>query len=200
MQTSGNIDDLVKRIEEKAESEAAAIIELAEKVAARDISKAKEEVKHKFSIAKATIDEQISAKREAIRAELSINERRVIMEQQEQAINNIFAESLQRISEMNDEQRSELLLKLAQESIAVLGVDTVRIKLNSADRELISGRELFASLSPVRILLEEETIDTVGGILVSDESGRLVHDNTFESRLARQRDMLRAKVADILEF
>ncbi len=201
MQTSGNIDDLVARIMEKAKVEAAGIIERAERVATLDVSRARDNAKRKLASAKALLDEQFKAKHEAVRAELTINERRLIMERQEKAIDTVFAEALRNISQNNDErQRGEMLLKMLKESIDVLGVEQVRVKLNPTDRALAEKENLFTEIDTVTVIVEEETINVSGGLLVSDTTGRIVHDNTFEARLERQRGELRAKIADIFEF
>lgn len=201
MQTSGSIDDLVARIMEKAKAEAAGIIERAERVATLDVSRARDNAKRKLASAKIVLDDQFKAKHEAVRAELAINERRLIMERQEQAIDAVFAEALSSISQNNDErQRGEMLLKMLKESIDVLAVEQVRVKLNQADRALVSKDNLFAAIDKVAVVVDEQTIDASGGLIVSDVTGRIVHDNTFESRLERQRGELRAKIADIFEF
>jgi len=112
MQTSGKIDDLAKRIIEKAHTEADAIIEKAEKIAVRDISRVREEIKNKLTATEKEINQQISAGRKALQSEISIRERRKIMARQEQAIEDIFSEALTTLANENDTNTVTVLNKL----------------------------------------------------------------------------------------
>jgi V/A-type H+-transporting ATPase subunit E len=46
--------------------------------------------------------------------------------------------------------------------------------------------------------LSEDSIETIGGIVLSNADGTVKFDNTFESRLERMRPALRKEVAGIL--
>ena len=42
------------------------------------------------------------------------------------------------------------------------------------------------------------TLETIGGVVVAYEDGRIVRRNTFESRLDKVRGLAQAKVAEVL--
>ncbi len=201
MQTSGDIEELVARIREKAEREAEEIIERAEKVAARDVARVRDELRSKQSAAEDALTARLSAGREALRAESAIHERRRIMERQEQAIEAVFASALQELAKtQGGVEYGALLIKLVRESVAALGLSEVRVRLNAADREQAVRDGLFGEISGVKITVEDQPLDTVGGVVVSDESGRIFYDNTFEARLELRRAELRASLADKFGF
>ena len=201
MQTSGNIDDLVLRIREKARAEADAIIERAEKIAVRDISRAREETKQKLAAAEEEFNQQISAGRKALQAEISIQERRIIMTRREKAIDDVFNKALEKLAAENDvEQLTEILRKLILSAIDVLKLDRVKLTLNERDSKLLQESNILSGISGVKISIDEKNINCAGGVIVSDETERIFYDNTYEACLNRQREQLRTKLAEILGF
>jgi vacuolar-type H+-ATPase subunit E/Vma4 len=201
MQTSGNIEDLTARILEKARVEAEEIVERAEKVAVRDISRVRDEMRAKAGTAEAELEDRLAAGREALRAENAILERRRIMEKREEAIEDVFAAALERLrGDSSGADRAELLKRLVQEAVDALKLERVEVRLNASDRELALKENLFDGLEGVSVSVAQEPLDSAGGVVVLDESGRIFFDNTFEARLERQREELRAKVAEIFGF
>ena len=201
MQTSGNIEDLTARILEKARVEAEEIVERAEKVAVRDISRVRDEMRAKAGAAEAELEDRLAAGREALRAENAILERRRIMEKREEAIEDVFAAALERLrGDSSGADRAELLKKLVREAVDALKLERVEVRLNASDRELALKENLFDGLEGVSVSVAQEPLDSAGGVVVLDESGRIFFDNTFEARLERQREELRAKVAEIFGF
>ena len=201
MQTSGNIEDLTARILEKARVEAEEIVERAEKVAVRDISRVRDEMRAKAGTAEAELEDRLAAGHEALRAENAILERRRIMEKREEAIEDVFAAALERLcDDSSGADRAELLKRLVQEAVDALKLERVEVRLNASDRELALKENLFDGLEGVSVSVAQEPLDSAGGVVVLDESGRIFFDNTFEARLERQREELRAKVAEIFCF
>jgi len=202
MQTSGNIDDLVKRIREKAEAEAAAVTERAEKVAVREVSKVRDELRAKQAAEEAELEAKLAAGREAINAENAIYERRQIMERQERAIEDVFSLALQQLgrAERPEDERIKLLRKLTGEGLDALKLKEAKAKLNGADRDFALSKNIFAGMEGAAVEVDAEVLESVGGVLLSDMDGRLFYDNTYESRLERLRPELRTSLAKILGF
>jgi V/A-type H+-transporting ATPase subunit E len=57
-------------------------------------------------------------------------------------------------------------------------------------------RRLGGSLS--KPVLEEKSIDTIGGVVITSLDGSVRFDNTFEARLERMRPSLRMEVSETL--
>ena len=197
MQSSGNLDVLIERAKKKAEAEA--IVTRARQAAERDLQRARAEWQARREAAEARVAQALEARRRAALAEIAIQERRAIMAHQEWAVNEVFAAALARLRVVDDPQgRRALLLQLVEEAVTILGVLSVRMRLNEADRNLAVAPGFPDTIGGARVVLDEEILTVAGGPVISDVSGRLVYDNSFEARQARQREGLRAAVAALL--
>ena len=200
METSGSLDALLGRVRHRAQTEADAVVDRAKKVAERDLQRTREEWHARKEEAGARVARAIGASKQAARAQIVIQERRAIMEKQEWAINRVFAAAIERLRllEAGQEDRKGLLVRLVQEAIDELDVPFVRVRLNEAERRLVSASGLPPKVGDTRVVVDEEVLQAAGGPVVSDRSARLVYDNTFEARLERMQHRLRTMAADIL--
>jgi len=89
------------------------------------------------------------------------------------------------------------LTQLIKEGLEVIGPGA-RIYCRSSDRREVSAvlRKLGSGQS--KPVLEEKSIDTIGGIVMTSTDGSVRFDNTFEARLERMRPTLRMEVSAIL--
>lgn len=199
MQTSGKIEELVERVLEKARSEASVIEDRAEKSAERELEHAHTREKRTRQVAEDREEKRIRAKRNAELVKISMWERRKLLARESKLIEDLFSQALDDLrSSENKSERRALLLKLSAEAIAALGVSEVSLAFNRDDRKLIrdadlSGLDGDLSISP-------EPLNSLGGVVASDKSGRLVYENTFEARLERDYERLRSLVAEKLEL
>lgn len=199
MQTSGKIEELIERVLEKARSEASVIEDRAEKSAERELERARTREKRTRQAAEDREEKRIRAKRNAELVKISMWERRKLLARESKLIEDLFSQALDDLrSSENKSDRRALLLKLSAEAIAALGVSEVSLAFNRDDRKLIrdadlSGLDGDLSISP-------EPLNSLGGVVASDKSGRLVYENTFEARLERDYERLRSLVAEKLEL
>lgn len=199
MQTSGKIEELIERVLEKARSEASAIEDRAEKSAERELERARTREKRTRQAAEDREEKRIRAKRNAELVKISMRERRKLLARESKLIEDLFSQALDDLrSSENKSDRRALLLKLSAEAIEALGVSKVSLAFNRDDRKLIrdadlSGLDGDLSISP-------EPLNSLGGVVASDKSGRLVYENTFEARLERDYERLRSLVAEKLEL
>lgn len=199
MQTSGKIEELVERVLEKARSEASVIEDRAEKSAERELEHAHTREKRTRQVAEDREEKRIRAKRNAELVKISMWERRKLLARESKLIEDLFSQALDDLrSSENKSERRALLLKLSAEAIEALGVSKVSLAFNRDDRKLIrdadlSGLDGDLSISP-------EPLNSLGGVVASDKSGRLVYENTFEARLERDYERLRSLVAEKLEL
>ncbi len=79
--------------------------------------------------------------------------------------------------------------------------DEVEVRANSADRTLLQAHwtEVAAALPKHRqARLGDASIETLGGVMVESNDGRIRVDNTFEGRLARLRSRLQQVILERL--
>jgi len=201
MSENDNLDALIDRVLAKAREEAEAMTERAEKASAREIRQAEEQAEKRLAAAEAVVREAAAQRKHTVLAEVQQEERRTLMNRREDAVKSVFEAAVQDLAVVNDQPaRRELLVTLVGEGIRTLGTDAVRVRFNAGEQALARGSEFPKEIDGVPITIDDETIDNCGGPVVSDMSGRVVFENTFEARLGRMRDVLRAQVAKILEL
>jgi V/A-type H+/Na+-transporting ATPase subunit E len=78
--------------------------------------------------------------------------------------------------------------------------DTLVVRTNAADHRRLSAHwaELQQAIPGTRLRLDDETIETLGGVLLQSEDGRIRVNNTFEGRMARLRLRLQQVILERL--
>ncbi|MCD6205847.1 MAG: hypothetical protein J7L22_09310 [Candidatus Marinimicrobia bacterium] len=201
METSGDLDQLIKRVREKARAEADKIVERAVRVADKDFAAAEEKWQSVIEKKKAAIAAEIESQKRAAQAKIAIHERRAIMEKMESAVNQIFGKALQKLqASPPDEQHLELLIGQIREAADFLKLKELRVRLNPKERKMLMESDYREKLDGLSLSIDSQVIETAGGPIVTDISGRLLFDNTYEARLERLSASLRSRIIDILEL
>jgi V/A-type H+-transporting ATPase subunit E len=79
--------------------------------------------------------------------------------------------------------------------------DAAQVRANSADRKLLKAHwaEVLEALpAGVEVSLSDESLETLGGVMIETSDGRIRVDNTFEGRLARLRARLQQVILERL--
>lgn len=203
IQMSGNLEGLMEKVLDQAREKADAIVARAEKASEREISQLKEKVQQRRQNQKQSLEEAIQERKRSIVAQARQDERRRIMNEREKVIRTVFARALDELSKINDKkERRRLLTAFVKEGIERIGTQSVHVHLDVAEKKLIGKQtETFLEgIDNVRITIADKTIKTIGGPQVSDESERVVYDNTFEARLERDENRLRQVATAALEL
>jgi len=201
MDMSGNLDALVKRVLDRARDEATAIVERGKKAAERETQRAEEERAARKQASEAALHEAAERRIYSARAEAEQDKRRAMMNAREEAVEAVFAEALQTLQQIDaPAERRALLQKLVREGIRAVGAPAVRIRVNKTERDLARDPTFPGEIDGVSITLDEQALDASGGPVVTDDSGRVVYENTFEARLERMREPLRRLVARTLHL
>ncbi len=201
MSTSGNLDDLVERVLERARQDAASIVEIAGKAAERELRQA-EELSRKAKVsAEQAMQEGIERRKHVAKAESFQNTRRAVMNARESVVEAVFAAALEDLAKIEDSDfRRKLMVALVREGVQALKVPSVRVSLNATELALVQASDFPTQLDGVSVALDTAPIETRGGPVITDDSGRIMFENTFEARLDRNRDSLRKQVAEILRL
>jgi len=109
----------------------------------------------------------------------------------------------QRMQELRRDQPryQDLLQALLRQAAAQIEGPELLVSLNQEDRRLLQPRwEAFTEgLAPDKhILLAEQPVETLGGVLVTTPDQRLRIDQTYEGRLARLQDKIRLVLVERL--
>lgn len=93
------------------------------------------------------------------------------------------------------------LIGLIDAAVRQIERDAMTVHANARDRKLLAAHwaEVVAVLpAGRRVTLAEDPIDTLGGVLVTSDDGRIRVDNSFEGRSARLRARLQQTILERL--
>jgi V/A-type H+-transporting ATPase subunit E len=115
----------------------------------------------------------------------------------EEAVTKAFEKARAKIDSVRgSEKYAAMMRKLLGDGINAVSTEEVIVQCNSKDKEIV--KKIVSELernSKVRIKLDEESIDTLGGLRVMSKDGSMVYDNTLDSRIERLRPIIRKDIA-----
>ena len=136
-----------------------------------------------------------SAKRQIIGA-AELDARNAQLRSLERAVNEAFELATRQVSSESGPSQEKALTSLIQEGVDVIG-SRAKLKCATKDRRAVSSA-IRKFGSKAKLSLDDEEIDTMGGVVLTTPDGSVRFDNTFEARLERMRPTLRKEVATIL--
>jgi|SRR5271157_661386 len=108
---------------------------------------------------------------------------------------------LKKMSEDQTSQYKESLNKLIVEAVTAIQASDMEILSNHRDQEVIKQELQELKKKPqkrkgkqLNVIVSEETLDCLGGIIVRDKDKKRIFNNTFEARLAKARQELGNKM------
>ncbi len=116
----------------------------------------------------------------------------------EEATIQVFQVALAKISERSSSQHEKALEGLIADGLGVIGKGAT-VTCNVKDRKAVSS--IISELNRrehAELKLDEKSIETAGGVILSSKDGTIRLVNTFEARLERLKPQLRREVARVL--
>lgn len=187
------------RIISEAEERARRIIQAAERECERIRAESERQVLN-------IISSELRAIRDRIIGRAIIEGRKMVMLAREEMISKVRAEVERRLMEIaqgktGDVDYGEVLVRLIGEAASAIGGEEFIISANGRDLEYLRGhlgqveRSLQGKFGKVKLELEEEPIQVVGGVIVRNRDGTKIYNNTLEGRLMRAWSRMEAEVA-----
>ncbi|AFK21932.1 V-type ATP synthase subunit E [Pyrococcus sp. ST04] len=190
---------IIQEINREAEQKIKYILEEAKKEAEKikEEARKKAESRAEWILRKAKTQAELEKQRIIANARLEVRRKKLAV--QEEYITKVIEEAKRRLAEMPEDEYFETIKTLLKDAISELGEKRVRVTSNEKTLSLIASRieEIKAEIGDVAIELGNP-IDTIGGVIVESEDGSIRIDNTFESRMERLENEIRAKVAKVL--
>lgn len=128
-----------------------------------------------------------------------INARNKSMEVLEDGINSAIQEALKRIENIRDKKELGGVLKnLLNEAIEAIQAKEIIVQTNSRSYEVL--RDIVGEVQKergVKITIDDAPVQTICGVRVRSVDGRIVYDNTAETRVARFRQVIRRELASL---
>ena len=115
----------------------------------------------------------------------------------EKAVGEVFEAAVKELSDLPASRYAKSLAILLGEGVEVLG-QNVRVYCNAKDRKAVSSAIGMLPGRQSAAHLDEISIDTIGGVIMTSTDGAVRFDNTFEARLERMKPTLRMEVSAAL--
>lgn len=118
----------------------------------------------------------------------------------ETAVNDAFEKAKEKLASSNKEEiYKDLVTKMLEDSISVIGSDQVIVQCNSNDFDLV--KKAISNVSTnnkARVTLSDKPINVIGGIRVRSSDGSTTYDNTLDSRIERFKPLIRKNIVQMM--
>jgi len=146
-------------------------------------------------ILETSIKQAEAVKRQIIGA-AELEARNTQLKSLESAVNDSFDLATKEIASSSGAPYEKAISGLIQEGLDVIGA-RAKVFCSSKDAKVVTS--VIKKLgNKARVALEDEPVETMGGVVLTTPDGSVRFDNTFEARLERMRPTLRKEVAAIL--
>lgn len=115
----------------------------------------------------------------------------------EKAVVDVFEAAVNELREGFGASYEASLTRLVKEGLEVIGSE-VKVYCRSEDKKTVSAILRKLGDNQFKLVLEEKSIDAIGGVVLTSMDGSVKLDNTFEARLERMRPTLRMQVSATL--
>ena len=188
------IEDIFRALDEQADAEVAEILRVAKAQAKAIEKEAREEADRITASRVAAAEESIRARTNKTLNAARLEAKRNLAAVRENAVDRVFADAATQLASTRGTADYAVVFKaLAEEALA--GVDgpcEIHVVADDADLAAKVVKDLGVTCSVV------PGLDSIGGLTVTYDGGRVVRQNTFEGRLAKVRSLASAKVAEVL--
>ena len=181
---SGEFEAEVLAELENGRKETLAKVESVRKDAAESVAK----------IIESSLKQAESVKRQILGA-AELEARNAMLRSLEKAVNEAIERATKEISDSGGDDYEQALERLIQEGLDVMGPNA-NVRCASKDRKAVASA--IKKLSKAKFTMEDEPVETIGGVVMTTPDGSVRFDNTLEARLDRMRPTLRMEVAALL--
>jgi vacuolar-type H+-ATPase subunit E/Vma4 len=188
------IEDIFRALEEQADAEVSEILRVAQVQADAIVQEARDEADRVTQARVQVAEESVKAKSAKAVNASRLQARRDLAAVRDEAVDRVFTLATERLAAMRGNAAYEKVFKsLVSEAIA--GVEGA-YELVVAPEDAALAEKVVADLGASCTV--SPTLESIGGVIVSYDEGRIVRKNTFESRLEKVRGLAQAKVAEVL--
>ena len=155
--------------------------------------------------------QEAKTEKQRIIADARLKAKRKKMSMQEQLMRESFEQSIKYLQELVAKGENAgynydtIITNFIREGAEIIGHNSLQLSFNQRDKKrfqpLLSqiSKNVSQTLGKkVTLSISDKTIHTIGGVSIKSEDGTVGVDNTFESRMSRFNERLKAEVTKIL--
>ena len=188
--------DTLEKVSGEFETEVLADLEAGRSETLARIEAARKETTEAVGKILETSEKQAESVKRQIIGAAELDARNAQLRSLEKAVNEAFDLAAKQISVVSGAPQEKALVSLIQEGLDVIGPQAM-VSCSSKDRKAVSAA-IKKLGSKAKLSLDDEEIDTIGGVILTTPDRTVRFDNTFEARLERMRPTLRKAIAAIL--
>ncbi len=188
--------DTLEKVSGEFEGEVLADLESGKAEALAKVASTMRETREAVAKILETGAKQAESVRRQIMGSAELETRNAQLRSLERAVNETFELATKQISGATGPSQERAVSRLIEEGVEVIG-PRAKVQCASKDRKAVSSA-IKKLGSKAKIALDDEPIETIGGVVLTTPDGSVRFDNTFEARLERMKPTLRKEIAAIL--
>lgn len=189
--------DTLEKVSTEFEAEVLAGLQAGKDQATQNVQSIRRETAEEVAKALEAGERQADSVKRQIIGAAELEVRNVQLRSLEVAVTEVFDSAVRKISSLSGQDEEESLATLIKEGIEVIGSKAV-VHSSAKERKAVSAAVRKLNKGSVKLSVDDEGIETIGGVTLTTSGGSVKFDNTFEARLERMRPSLRKEVAEIL--
>lgn len=204
---SSGTDKIISSIMSEAQEKADKIIQDAQAEVDKINAKATKEADAERNKILENGKKQSDMRYQQIISEAKMNARRAELDAKEEVIESTFNKALEELSQKassNDAEYTDSLIKMIEEAATEIGGGDLIVNVKESDVSTVSGKlstiatNVTNKVGVKTSLSLGDAIDVIGGAVLITANGDIEVNNTIESRLDRNKKILRSEVASVL--
>lgn len=190
------LEDILRALEEKADTRVKAIEEEAQQRVKEILAEVDKEAARTRRMRLKKVEDQIRSEATGIVYSAQLRAKNQLIKAQEETVDAAFQKAEQKLATLSEQQDYPQILEvLLAGCLEFFPEGEVLVQVRDADRDVVE-KMLADRQKPYRI--SETPLTASGGLAVSSPDGQIVVSNTFDSRLERARDHLRLEISKAL--
>jgi V/A-type H+-transporting ATPase subunit E len=189
--------DTLQKVSDEFEAEVVSDLQAGRDQAMQNVQAARKQTSEAVAKTVEGGERQAEAVKRQIIGAAELEVRNAQLKSLETAVNEVFDSAVRRVSSLSDSAMEGSLTALIREGIDVIGPRAI-VHCSAKQRKAVSTAVRKLNRGPVKLIIDEKEIESIGGVILAAPNGSVKFDNTFEARLERMRPALRKEVAGIL--
>jgi V/A-type H+/Na+-transporting ATPase subunit E len=186
--------DTLEKVSREFENEVLSDLESGRKETIAKVESVRKETAEEVSKVLETGTKQAESVKRQIIGAAELDVRNAQLRALEKGVNEAFELATKEISD--SETYPDAIGRLIEEGLEIIDRNA-KVQCSSKDKKVVAAaiRKLGGN---TKVSLDDEPIDTVGGVVLTTTDGTVRFDNTIEARLERMKPTLRKEVAAVL--
>ncbi len=189
------LEDILRALEEKAETRIEGIQLEAQQRVAEIISEVERDAEHTRRVRLRKVEDAVRSESTAIVYSASLKAKNELIRAQEETVDEAFRLAEKRLAELNKDQSYPAILGTLLDEVLEFFEGEAVLQVRPEDRSPV---ESMMADRQRQYRISETPLTASGGLVASSPNGEVTVSNTLESRLDRARDKLRLEISNTL--